>query len=1003
MSLILVLLLSVSVLLRVETSIAQNQLTELRARENARLALMIALGELQQNAGPDNRVTARAEILGDLITGGNRYWTGIWDTSAPQAGPTWLVSGDNPDPLSPNPHTLQVIGSGSASADNIHHVYAPSVEITKPNAAISDEISWWISDEATKASTGSIPINAKTQSHNFLQDELSEIVLASAHGLEEIFTDYDRSTSNAAAKLDLLSQNARLLEDDDFKIIENQAFGTEVAYHTLTDSSFGVLANVLPGTNGGLMRDLSLYPGLISPEFVDYIETAETNAKNLEELEDPIERIQHTAPIQSLATSTNLTDGQIGLPTAPILSNLMMAFTIRSDSPVASNPNFYLRMRFFCEFWNPYTSRLEMVNTDGEQYYIELEITGLPRVTMHKTTGSGASSAPVDIQNLVGDSIDGALKLRLIHNPNKEWLPGQTISWVGVDADENSTRSPYNSYNTDNKNWNAAENTLGGSRGINTNIPRLSGKFRHSSSGMTQLTVKAYLVNSSTGTRSLISEHADIRYESVSTRSSGYSNTHSGSTFGYHYTIRGPHYSSDDPDYFRGRWLYDHDPRNPKPIFHDDWNLDNDPDQLIGSPYMPVIDGLSPLLIIAPESINETDNTIDSDDFRRLLDRSQGTINALNALWQDAPLFEVPRSRPLSLASLQHLYFHNERPYQVGNSWGADGTKNTLKWFDLYYFSGFSRNDNVDTYDGTQDLPNPALTLFDTTSPTNKLTNWAAGQNDDQSASQVVAQDLLVKNRFNLNSTSIAAWKAVLGSLRINNWSYLDYPEDDTSNLSALTTTTDTRGGLFTRYSHSLPETYETDETPKFEGNGASTVPVAPSAFYRRGARYLTSTQLENLATEITNLLKQRGRPFFSMQEFLSRTSGSNTSLLETAIANTLTTNGRQTWNHEWETTGEITDDTVNNIEIDHFSPGFLTQADIMTAIGPMLAPRSDTFKIRVKAESFNFQNNRPVEAALEAIVQRTPELVDANTLPNGPAERKFKIIHIKWLSPEEI
>lgn len=79
--------------------------------------------------------------------------------------------------------------------------------------------------------------------------------------------------------------------------------------------------------------------------------------------------------------------------------------------------------------------------------------------------------------------------------------------------------------------------------------------------------------------------------------------------------------------------------------------------------------------------------------------------------------------------------------------------------------------------------------------------------------------------------------------------------------------------------------------------------------------------------------------------------------------------------------------------------PAPIAADDFMAAIAPMLAVRSDTFRIRAYGEAVNPVDPTKTEAVAycEAIVQRT-----SDPAPNGLG-RKFIITHFRWLGPEEI
>ena len=137
------------------------QMAESVARANARLALMIALGELQRTSGIDQSVTMNA----DLMSAGqspNPHWVASTNTipanrsqDAKQSPVRWLVSGQNPDPsstLSASSSLNQGNGLRLASyndGDQQREILAPVVNILQNN--VTGRYAYHISDEGAKA------------------------------------------------------------------------------------------------------------------------------------------------------------------------------------------------------------------------------------------------------------------------------------------------------------------------------------------------------------------------------------------------------------------------------------------------------------------------------------------------------------------------------------------------------------------------------------------------------------------------------------------------------------------------------------------------------------------------------------------------------------------------------------------------------------------------------------------------------------------------------------
>ncbi len=106
--LVVVLLGSIS-LSSLETRSLHQDEHQAAARANARMALMIAIGELQKYTGPDQRVTARAAIFEavdseDFVA--NRNWLGVWNTTYRHKSKDWPLIGKASEDLENNPYSI---------------------------------------------------------------------------------------------------------------------------------------------------------------------------------------------------------------------------------------------------------------------------------------------------------------------------------------------------------------------------------------------------------------------------------------------------------------------------------------------------------------------------------------------------------------------------------------------------------------------------------------------------------------------------------------------------------------------------------------------------------------------------------------------------------------------------------------------------------------------------------------------------------------------------------
>ena len=217
----------------------------------------------------------------------------------------------------------------------------------------------------------------------------------------------------------------------------------------------------------------------------------------------------------------------------------------------------------------------------------------------------------------------------------------------------------------------------------------------------------------------------------------------------------------------------------------------------------------------------------------------------------------------------------------------------------------------------------------------------------------------------------------------------------------------------------------------------------------------MNAEEIDTLATRLVEEVKRRG-PFLSMADFVNRRLEPDSSVTDDervyqevlgtlqAVINKATAEDQSINYHYYSNQGngspimsiKPVDDwnsftvseaaqeamfgypisTINRQGglIHNYAPNFLSQADVLTKIGPSITVRGDTYVIRSYGDSIDPRTGKiAARAWCEAVVQRVAAPVgwdgsnDQLVQPQAPEEtgfgRHFKIVSFRWLSKEDV
>jgi hypothetical protein len=303
-------------------------------------------------------------------------------------------------------------------------------------------------------------------------------------------------------------------------------------------------------------------------------------------------------------------------------------------------------------------------------------------------------------------------------------------------------------------------------------------------------------------------------------------------------------------------------------------------------------------------------------------------------------------------------------------------------------------------------LPNERMRPW-TSDPKATVSSIFPSNNPATDAANRIAASLMVDGMFNVNSTSVAAWRGFLSGLK-----GAKVPVSPSPALKKDADLVDTEKTPVA--SLLAPAAGEIDST---------TLDDSADRDQWLGFRTLTDPQIEELAKAVVKQVRLRG-PFLSIADFINRRPGNDKDLALSGPLHSALDDKDVSINEAFrqgERALSVAEAAAQGFPFPEAeagakavcAPGYVKQGDLLTTLGPLVNVRGDTFVIRGNGEARDASGKNVLARSwCEAVVQRVPDFVDPSDEAHEPVPkskinlafgRRFNIVSFRYLDSREI